>query len=72
MKSEEYYRQLDREHEARMDRMEDDDDDLTRKLCVSRSLACKDMTCGADDCPTCRPGTWKEAAIEEAGGEDDA
>jgi hypothetical protein len=56
MKGEQYSHRMERD---------DDDDSLTRNLRRSRALACKDRTCGADDCPTCRPGTWREAVIQD-------
>lgn len=78
MKDEQYFRQLDRDFEANLERQDrarerilesrmehDDDNSLTRALRVSRAMACKDRTCGADDCPTCRPGTWRDSVIKE-------
>jgi hypothetical protein len=49
-----------------MGRMEEDDDNVvTRNLRTARALACRDRTCGADDCPTCRPGSWRDAVLED-------
>lgn len=36
----------------------DRDDDYREQVCSYYS--CKDGLCGADDCPTCRPGNFQD------------
>ena len=54
--------------------MWDDRDDDYRKE-VSNYISCKDFLCGADDCPTCRPGNFTDGVwnknIEQETIEDD-
>ena len=41
------------------DRMHDIREEMAEMARIRRNLSCTDGMCGADDCPRCRPGSYR-------------